>query len=111
MLIIFNSNFKTFQKNEKHNIFAIKIYYLNMVKISIIVIILFGTFNFVFSQNPKSTFYYKSIRIVNGDTIVEEKNVESEHQLIINYEPPHLEFILIMLLLLNLLQTYPVSLS
>lgn len=32
----------------------------------------------VFAQNSKSSFHFKSIRIENGDTIVEEKNFDSD---------------------------------
>lgn len=48
------------------------------MKTILFLILFFSTFHYSFSQNSKSSFHFKSIRIENGDTIVEEKNVESD---------------------------------
>ena len=49
-----------------------------MKRTILVVIVFFCTLHNSFSQNSKSSYHFKSIRIENGDTIVEEKNVESD---------------------------------
>lgn len=49
-----------------------------MRKLMFISFILFCQSILVSAQTTKSSFHYKSIRIENGDTIVDEKNVESD---------------------------------